>query len=539
MRTDGPSTIGPSAIERANESLRLIQLVGSLSLVIDLGLGQPLEHALRSAVIATRFGGLIGLKEQDCSDAYYVSLLRFVGCTAAALEMSAVMGDEIEARGWLTPVFTGRLEEMPEAVRRHVGVGEPAEQREQTIADYMRGLARLHGTGAAQCEVAQLLAARFGVRHSIHDALGQVFERWDGFGVPRGLKADQIAVSVQVAQLAQNAELFYRKGGVATATSVIRSRAGSAHDPWLVEKFCGHAAEVLDGLDEDDAWDVAMAAEPGVPVRLSGADIEHAASAFADFADIKSPHTVGHSRGVAMLAVQGARWAGLPRQDIAAVERAALMHDIGRAGVPARIWDKPGPLTANEWERVRLHAYYTDRALARCGLAGVSEIASQHHERMDCSGYPRGTSSRHLPITAHLLAAADAFHAMLESRPHRPALSANYAATELRRAVTAGTLHPDAVAAVLAAAGQSRERRGRQLRPAGLTERELEVVQLLARGYTDRQIAERLIVSERTAHHHVEHIFGKLGVSTRAAATVVALQRGLIADPLQSDSVNP
>lgn len=510
-----------------------MQLVGSLSLVIDLGLGQPLEHALRSAVIAARLGALLGLDEGVCSDAYYVSLLRFVGCTAAAHEMSEVMGDEIAARGWLTPVFTGRLEEMPEAVHRYVGVGEPPEQREQTIAEYMRGLARLHGTGAAQCEVAQLLATRLGLRQSIQNALGQVFERWDGFGVPRGLKADQIAVSVQVAQLAQNAELFYRQAGVSGAVDVIRSRADSAHSPWLVERFCVHAAEVLGGLDEDDAWDRAMASEPGEPLRLRGPEIDRAASAFADFADIKSPHTVGHSRGVASLAGRAARWAGLPKQDVAAVERAALMHDIGRAGVPARIWDKPGQLTAGEWERVRLHAYYTDRALARCGLAGVSEIASHHHERLDGSGYPRGTSSRHLPLAAHLLAAADAFHAMLEARPHRPALSADYAASELRRAVTAGTLLGDAVSAVLAAAGQSRERKGRPLRPAGLTEREIEVVRLLARGCTDRQIAERLIVSERTAHHHVEHIFGKLSVSTRAAATVVALQHGLIADPLE------
>ncbi|MBV8716390.1 MAG: HD domain-containing protein [Chloroflexi bacterium] len=506
-----------------------MELVGSLSLVIDLGLGQPLEHALRSAVIAERIGTLLSMNSVDRSDTFYVTLLRFVGCTAAAHEMAEVMGDEIAARSWLTPVFTGRLDEMPQAVREHVAVGEHSEHREQIIAEYLDGLGRLHSTGAAQCEVAQLLAARLGLRPSVQQALGQVFERWDGFGVPRALKAEQIAMSVQVAQLAQNAELCFRQAGTSGATEVIRSRAGSAHDPMLVDLFCKHVDDLLDDLG-GDAWDQAMAAEPGAALQISGSEIDLAASAFADFADIKSPYTVGHSRGVAALAARAAEDAGLPEQDVSDVRRAALVHDVGRAGVPARIWDKAGPLTANEWERVRLHAYYTRRALARCGLGAIADIASHHHERLDGSGYPSGNTTRHLPLTAHLLAAADAFHAMTEPRPHRPALAPDYAAAELRRASFEGALHGGAVAAVLSAAGQTRGR-SRATRPQGLTEREIEVIRLLARGCTDRQIADELIVSERTAHHHVEHIFSKLGVSTRAAATVLALQHGLLTEP--------
>jgi HD-GYP domain-containing protein (c-di-GMP phosphodiesterase class II) len=521
------TTHGPAS-NPGGDSIRLIELVGSLSLVIDLGLGQPLEHALRSALIAARIGELLGLSTEERSAAFYVSLLRFVGCTAAAHDMAEVLGDEIAARSWLTPVFTGRLEDMTEAVRSHVAVGEPPERRDQLIGEYMQGLSRLHGTGAAQCEVAQILAARLGLGAKVLRALGQVFERWDGFGVPRSLKGEQIAITVQVAQLAQNAELFYRQAGVTGAVDVLRSRAGSAHDPLLVESFCGHAGELMADLD-GDAWEQVIGAEPGGPIRLSGPEIDQAASAFADFADIKSPYTVGHSRGVATLAARAAEQAGLPQPDVTRVERAALVHDVGRAGISARIWDKAGPLTASEWERVRLHAYYTHRALARCGLAGIGEIASHHHERLDGSGYPSGTATRNLPMPAHLVAAADAFHAMTEPRPHRPALSAEYAAAELRRAVAAGELLGDAVAAVLAAAGQARGR-VRAMRPAGLTEREVEVVRLIARGCTDRQIADQLVVSERTAHHHVEHIFGKLGVSTRAAATVLALQHGLLAD---------
>lgn len=491
-------------------------------------------YALRSAVIAVRIGDMLGLSPQDLSDTYYVTLLRFVGCTAAAHEMAEVLGDEIAARGWLTPVFTGRIEEMPEAVRRNIGIGEPPGVRERLIDEVMEGLVRLHGTGAAQCEVAQLLADRLGLGASVQSALGQVFERWDGLGVPHGLHGEGIAVSVQVAQLAQNAEMFCRQGGVERAVSVIRSRADSAHNPHLVEPFCAEAPHVLADLNEDGGgvWKRALATEPGQPLLLRGDQIDRATSAFADFADLKSRYTVGHSRGVARLAVKAARLYGLPSADVVALERAALVHDVGRAGVPASIWEKVGPLTSTEWERVRLHSYYTDRALAGAGLlARVGSLASHHHERLDGSGYHRGASATQLSFAARLLAAADTFHAMTEPRPYRPPLSVDYAAAELHREVREGKLDGEAAKAILAAVGQTSQR-ARPARIGGLTDRELEVVRLLARGLSDRQIAERLIVSERTAHHHVEHIYTKLGVSTRAAATVVAMQHDLVGDSL-------
>jgi HD-GYP domain-containing protein (c-di-GMP phosphodiesterase class II) len=535
-----PSSIAdraPRQTPRVREPLlRVVEAVGALSLITDLGLGQPLEHALRSSVIAVRFGRALGLSDRDLSDAFFVTLLRFVGCTAAAHEMAEVLGDEIAARGWLTPVFTGRLDEMPDAVRRNVGVGEPPSRREQLIGEVMQGLLRLHGTGAAQCEVAQLLAQRLGLGPSVIAALGQVFERWDGMGVPRGIPGEEILVAVQVAQIAQNAEMFWRQGGVESAVDVLRSRAGSAHDPRLVEQFCADAAGNLAGLADAEVWELALAVEPGHHLLLEGVQIDLAATAFADFADLKSPFTVGHSRGVARLAATAARACGLPDADAVAIERAALVHDIGRAGVPARLWEKPGPLTPTEWERVRLHSYYTDRALARAGvLAKVGAIASHHHERLDGTGYHRGSTAAQIPFGARLVAAADAFHAMTEHRAHRPALSIDYAVDELRRAVRDGKLDGEAAQAILAVVGQSRGAR-RLARVGGLTERELEVVRLLARGMSDRQIAERLTVSARTAHHHVEHIYTKLGVSTRAAATVVALQHDLVGDPLELEA---
>jgi len=227
--------------------------------------------------------------------------------------------------------------------------------------------------------------------------------------------------------------------------------------------------------------------------------------------------------------------------------RAGLVHDLGRVAIPAGIWAKPGPLSAGEWELVRLHAYHGERILARSGaLAPLAELAGMHHERADGSGYHRG--ARELSAEAQLLAAADAFQAMTQARPHRPALTAEAAGAELRAQIMAGKLGAEAVDAVLAAAGQptptARLRRSpagapappsglaapprRTVYPAGLTEREVEVLRLIARGETKARVAVQLSISPSTADHHVRHIYDKIGVSTRAGAAVFALQHHLL-----------
>lgn len=310
--------------------------------------------------------------------------------------------------------------------------------------------------------------------------------------------------------------------------AVVRQRAGRAYDPRVAECFLREAPRLLAILDAGSAWDVAMAAEPGDHIALSDGQLDGAARAIADFADLLSPSTVGHSSGVADLAALAAEQSGRSAADVRAVRRAGLPHDVGRTGVSVGIWDKAGALTEGEWERIRLHAYSTKRVLARPrGLRAVGALAAQHHERLDGSGYHKGLPAAALPPAARLLAAADAYHAMREPRPYRPPHAPAGAADALRAEVRAGRLDGEAARAVLTAAGH-RGPAARRERPAGLSEREVEVLRLAARGHANRRVAKLLCVAPATVDHHLHHIYGKIGVATRAAATLFAMQHDLL-----------
>jgi DNA-binding CsgD family transcriptional regulator len=270
-----------------------------------------------------------------------------------------------------------------------------------------------------------------------------------------------------------------------------------------------------------------VGAEPALAVMLSGERLDAALAAIANFIDLKSPYFLGHSTAVAELVTEAARRREVGEGEVRTLRRAALVHDFGRLGVSNAILDKRGSLGAGEWERVRLEPYVTERMLGQSpALAPLAAIAVQHRERLDGSGYPRRLSGSAISHSARLLGAADCYQAMREPRPHRPALEADQAAANLRAEVKAGRLDSDAVEAVLGAAGHRVPRRREG--PAGLTPREVDVLRLLARGLPNKQIARQLVISPKTVSNHVEHIYAKIGASTRAAAALFAVQHGLL-----------
>jgi len=513
----------------AGSDVRLAELIASMSLATDLGLGQPMEHVLRSCVLGLRIAEDLDLAESERAVVYYVALLAWLGCHADAHEQSAWFGDDIELRADRHMAeLVGPA--MATFMLRHIGRGEPPLRRGRLLGSLLvSGRAAVAAMETTHCLVAGQFAMRLGLGTEVRDALQHVFERWDGKGTPAGLAGTQIALPARIVVIADMIEAFRRLGGLEAAVEVAQRRAGGQFDPELAARVYENADALLGDLDDETGWDAAIAAEPALARRMSGVELDCALAAIADFADLKSPYTTGHSRGVAERAASAALRAGLGEPAAAALRRAGLLHDIGRIGVPNTIWDKPGPLSETEIERVRMHPYLTQRTFSRSPrLARLAEVAATHHERLDGSGYPRALAGGALSPEARILAAADAYQAMTELRPHRAARSPDDAAGQLREDAANGRLDPDAVDAVLGAAGH-RVRRRRE-GPAGLTQREVEVLVLLARGLSNKAIAARLVVSPRTVGHHVQHVYRKIGCSTRAAASLFAMQHGLLPD---------
>jgi HD-GYP domain-containing protein (c-di-GMP phosphodiesterase class II) len=507
---------------------RLAELTIALSLATDLGTGQPMEHGLRTCYLSLATSEALGLDAATRSCVYYTALLRFVGCTSDASEIAVLAGgDDIAFNAAMAPMLMAPRGEGTRYFVRHLAKDLPMHRRVgrvvKAMADPGMGARSLSG----HCEVATRLAGRLGMGEPVCDALAHAYERWDGKGYPDGLEGDEVPVAIRVVAAARDVELWVRQGGWATAVDVLSHRRGRGYDPAVVDALLADGERWLSEIG-DDVFVAVLDAEPAPVLTIGGDNLDGALAAVADFADLKSPFFRGHSPGVAALSVSAAAAAGMTTGDAIALGRAALLHDIGVVGVPNGIWDRPGPLSTEQWERIRLHPYLTERVLHRSSAsAPFAEIAARHHERADGSGYHRGASGDQLTLSARLLAAADAHHAMGEDRPHRPALSPTDAATQLLDHVVAGKFGRVEVDAVLDAAGQAK-RPASVARPAGLTEREVDVLRLIARGHANKAVAATLGISPKTVGHHIEHIYAKAGVTTRAGATLFAMEHGLL-----------
>ncbi|MCV7354410.1 HD domain-containing phosphohydrolase [Mycolicibacterium fluoranthenivorans] len=502
------------------------ELLAALSVAVDLGLGQPGEHMLRSALIATRLSDRLGLSrtERDCI--YYTTLIMWIGCHADSHEYARWFGDDIAVRRDTYQVDNAGLPFM-RFLMANIARGEPLVHRLNVMATLLiNARGHLSAMIHSHCTSAVLLADRLGLGPDVQAALTFAFERYDGGGMPAGVRGDGIPIQMRIAQLADVIEVHHRTGGVAGAVAVATTRRGGQFDPGLVDAFTRDPDAILAPPVAGDAWQAALHEAPDRHERLDERGVDTLLTALGDFVDLKCPFTLGHSRAVAALAGDAAAAAGLDAAAVALTRRAGHVHDLGRIGVSNQIWSKAGPLTAGEFERVRLHPYLTVRILSQVrGLAQVAQLAGNHHECLDGSGYPRGLPDSALGLPDRVLAAAVAYQSGCEPRPYREAFTPASAARRLRARVRAGQLDPVAVEAVLHAAGHHAERpRGR---PDGLTPREVDVLRLVARGASNKEISETLVISEKTARNHVERTYAKIGVSNRIGASMYALRHGL------------
>ena len=507
--------------------VRLAELVAALSLGIDLGFGQPMEHVLRQCLIGLRLAERLGLGEQQRATVYYTALLINVGCHSDAHEQAKWFGDVIALKT-IKFKHESRSLRMTASSVSFIGSGHPPLHRFRLGLEFLlSGRREVDDMVAHHAAIARSLGEQLSLPDDVLAALGAAYERWDGRGWPGKLKGNGIPLAARIAQVAEYVEVANRIGGVAAARRLARDWRGGQFDPVVADLLIAEGDALLSGIDTLTVWDAVISAEPSLAVVVLGERLDAALMAIANFVDLKSPYFLGHAQGVADLAGEAALRLGMTDAEVRLLRQGGLLHGLGRLGISNAIWDKRGPLGPGEWERVRLQPYLTERMLRQSrALAPVARIVVQIRERLDGSGYPHGLTGNAISREARILAAADAYQAMGEPRPHRPARPADEAAAALRADVKLGRHDAEAVEAVLGAAGHRvvRRREG----PAGLTLREVEILKLVARGLSNKEIGTSLFISAKTVANHVEHIYAKIDASTRAGAGLFAMRHGLL-----------
>jgi len=517
----------------AATTVRRADFLMALAYATDLATGHARDFALRSCVVAMRMAEAAGLDDESRRAVYHQALLRYIGCNADSHLLAAAWGDEIALRRELQGLdFGDRAAFAAVFVRAltRLAAGASADELAESIR---LGLAQAAQVNvpilSGHCEVAQRIAERLGLPPELRESLGQIYERWDGKGLPHGLAGEAVKLSVRLVTLAQDATALMDAHGFAAMTEMIAKRAGGAYEAELVTRFLAQAERFMAALDGPVDREAILDLEPAPHALLDDGACEEAYLAIADFIDMRMPFTFGHSRAVAALATAAATRMALPAGDVRDVRWAAYTHDMGELTVPVATWMRAGALTERETDAVRLHPYHGERALTSMGGSGkaVASLVQRHHERLDGSGYHRNARGSDLSPGARILSAAETFQTAREARPHRAASTDAVAAAKVRTAVREGKLCPEASEAVLACAGQP-ARRASLERLAGLTPREIEVLRLIAAGDTTKEAARKLDIATKTADNHIQSLYSKIGVTTRAGAALYALERGLV-----------
>ncbi len=395
--------------------------MATLALAQDNAFGQPLESQLRSCLLATWMCDAAAVDDEERETVYWVALLRYVGCTGHAHEVATVFGDEIAIRAQTLVHDAANPTEVMRDVMAFATAGRGPEERDE-IVRMIQETAREWAVYnfSSGCEVADMLVQRLDVGPAVRDALRFTFERWNGNGYPAHVQGEAIPFAMRVVHLSHDMEAIGRLFSPAHALDAARDRRDRTYDPALADLFVAHGGEWFDRLSETDPWDAVLALEPEPHRMLAGAELDEALTVVADFIDLKSPYMGGHSRRCADLAADAARLLGLDEEDVATVRRAAFVHDFGTTVVPNSIWDKPGPLTRTEFDRVELHPMLTEQMLRRSpALAALNTTACAHHEKCDGSGYHKRVRADHDDLGACVLAATEIYVGLTAERADR------------------------------------------------------------------------------------------------------------------------
>lgn len=507
---------------------RIAELLGGLSLATDLAAGQPPQSALAAAILSSRLTHALQLTETQRQTTFYATLLRFIGCSGAAPEAAALgAGEDTSFNFAFSMCDMADADDIERCLDRYWAPSADPQLRRTVIQGLKEDLSGVAAAAATHCAQAVVLARRLPVPERVVSVLGHMYDRHDG--IASSAAGEAIPIEARVSSLAATTAIMLRSLGPRLALDIVLPRAGAEFAPQCCEPLRVEGSTLLAGLEAPSCWETFLDSEPTSPLHSDEHGFDTICTTYGDYGDQKSGYLLGHARKVASLAFLGAEAAGLDLESRQRLRRAALLHDIGRAGVATGIWDKPTELTAHERQLIQAHNTHTETVLSLAPpLRELSQHAGSVHERADRSGYPRASPCD--GAAAGLLAAADVYEALTSDRPHRVALSKERAADVLLQEATEGRLPRQAVRAVLDAAGHAK-RTGEAAYPAGLSEREVEVLALLAQGQSTKQIAARLGVAPKTAENHVGRIYDKTGARGRAAAALYAVEHGLTAQP--------
>ncbi len=485
-------------------------------------------HAMRACTLGMQMANELHLSNAEKAELYYSFFLMHSGCTVLSLGLApAIQGDELAAIGDAALRDDTNLLDTLDWMRRYVTPDAPFFTRAFNVIGML-----LHSPDAGDhlrgaCEVAHRVAQRLGMPPGVLEAVHSYLERWDGKG-PYGLAGSEIPIKARLLHTALKMEAAYTARGRNGAEALALEQKGKTFDPQMVEVFffVARNSALWETLAQEDLWQLVLDLEPDSPYReMNEAQLDDVALAVADFVDIKIPRTVGHSRETARIAVSIARRMGLPQDEIVNIRRASLVHDLGLMTLPLPYLHHQSQLSEADKEKLWLHPYYTERILSRVpALADVAAIAGRHHERMNGTGYYRGLSGNEISVGARILALADEFQERLQTvlDQFEPDLKDALKAIQPEVGKLFSLECFEALAQELGVAAPKSSRRRDW--PAGLTDREIDVLRLLATGANNRQIAQELVVSEKTVAHHLEHIYNKIGISSRAGAVFFAME---------------
>jgi HD-GYP domain-containing protein (c-di-GMP phosphodiesterase class II) len=517
---------------------RVVEVLGAFAFAADLGAGQPLGHALRTVRLSMELADRLSLDDVERLRTFHTSFLAHAGCTAGTGDFAAVTANEMAAYGDLFVLDPTNRSEVLDWLIRHrpEGRSDPdmralAEEIGPRVVEHTRGV----------CEVGYRIAERLGLSGETAGAVKHTFEFWDGSG-PYGLHGEAIPIASRVTLAALVMDSIQYLQGWDAAQAAARRRSGAMLEPAIVEALGQLPAPEIDDRSKgswessDELWQSVLASDPTPRGEALDSDrLKDVIQAFADFTEIKDITRFGHSRDTTSLAVGMARRFGMSGNEIQPLRWAALVHDFGNVAVPLGVLRGMRPPTGYEQEQLRLHPYYTERILGRVSaLGGAARIASMHHEYLDGSGGYRGLSGEAIPLEARILAVACRYDEIARAAGAPAPEGVDEALSQLQ--LDAGTrFDPDCLRALHAEVHGARLRKPlRRSHPRGLTDREVEVLQLIARGLTNREMATELTLSDRTIGRHIENIYNKLGVSSRAASTLFALEHDLLGRTVSS-----